>query len=128
DLRRADLSGHEVMRFMLENDIRTAAVVVSGESSFSAVTEALRLGAYDYLKKPYAPEELIATVDKALRKKLLEKQNDSMQTRLQKSEELHRYIVNSSPDIVFILDRQGRFTFLNSRSEEHTSELQSREN
>src|SRR5690554_5395928 len=104
----ADLSGHEVMRFMLENDIRTAAVVVSGESSFSAVTEALRLGAYDYLKKPYAPEELIATVDKALRKKLLEKQNDSMQTRLQKSEELHRYIVNSSPDIVFIRSEERR--------------------
>lgn len=117
DLRMADLSGHEVMRFMMENDIRTAAVVISGEFSFSAVTEALRLGAYDYLKKPYAPEELIATVDKVLRKKLLEKQNDSMQIRLQKSEELHRYIVNSSPDIVFILDRQGRFSFLNSKVE-----------
>src|SRR5690606_29514063 len=58
-----------------------------------------------------------ATVDKVLRKKLLEKQNDSMQIRLQKSEELHRYIVNSSPDIVFILDRQGRFSFLNSKVE-----------
>src|SRR5690554_7312667 len=40
-----------------------------------------------------------------------------MQARLQKSEELHRYIVNSSPDIVFILDREGRFTFLNNKVE-----------
>jgi diguanylate cyclase (GGDEF)-like protein/PAS domain S-box-containing protein len=115
DLRMGDFSGHQVMEFMSEHQINAATIVVSGESSFSAVSKALRRGAYDYLKKPYVPEELIATVEKALQKKLLEKAHNSMQVRLQESEELHRYIVNSSPDIVFMLDREGRFTFVNNK-------------
>lgn len=117
DLRMGDFSGHQVMDFMSEREIDAATIVVSGESSFSAVSKALRRGAYDYLRKPYIPEELIATVENALQKKLLEKAHNAMQIRLQKSEELHRYIVNSSPDIVFMLDREGRFTFLNNKVE-----------
>jgi diguanylate cyclase (GGDEF)-like protein/PAS domain S-box-containing protein len=115
DLRMGDFSGHQVMDFITEHEINAATIVVSGESSFSAVSRALRRGAYDYLKKPYVPEELIATVENVLQKKLLEKAHSAMQIRLQKSEELHRYIVNSSPDIVFMLDREGRFTFINNK-------------
>jgi len=117
DLNMADMNGHQVMDFMTKKDINTATIVVSGESSFSAVSKALRRGAYDYLKKPYDPEELLSTIDSALQKVMLEKAHTSMQSRLKKSEELHRYIVNSSPDIVFMLDQKGCFTFLNSKVE-----------
>ncbi len=117
DLKMEDMSGHQVMDFIAENEIDIATIVVSGESSFSAVSKALRRGAYDYLKKPYDPEELLSTIDKALQKVMLEKAHIAMQSRLKKSEELHRYIVNSSPDIVFMLDTQGNFTFLNNKVE-----------
>ncbi|MCP5161646.1 MAG: EAL domain-containing protein [Hahellaceae bacterium] len=117
DLRMQDIDGHKVMDFMADKGIQSATIVVSGESTFSAASKALRRGAYDYIKKPYAAEELIATVSSALKKQSLEKSHSAMQVRLQKSEELHRYIVNSSPDIVFMLDMEGRFTFLNSKIE-----------
>lgn len=117
DLNMGDLNGHQVMDFITEKGIDVATIVVSGESSFSAVSKALRRGAYDYLRKPYDPEELLSTINSALQKVLLEKAHNAMQSRLQKSEELHRYIVNSSPDIVFMLDREGNFTFLNNKIE-----------
>ena len=117
DLNMADMNGHQVMDFIAENEIDVATIVVSGESSFTAVSKALRRGAYDYVKKPYDPEELINTMTNALQKVMLEKAHVSMQVRLQKSEELHRYIVNSSPDVVFMLDKEGRFTFLNKKIE-----------
>jgi diguanylate cyclase (GGDEF)-like protein/PAS domain S-box-containing protein len=117
DLNMGDLNGHQVMDFIAQKGIDIATIVVSGESSFSAVSKALRRGAYDYLRKPYDPEELLLTINSALEKVMLEKAHNSMQSRLQKSEELHRYIVNSSPDIVFMLDTEGRFTFLNNKVE-----------
>lgn len=117
DLNMQDKDGHSVMAFMADNQIETATIVVSGESSFTAVSKALRRGAYDYLKKPYDPEELLATINSALKQKSLKDAHWQMQLRLKRSEELHRYIVNSSPDIVFMLDQQGRFTFLNSKVE-----------
>ena len=51
------------------------------------------------------------------RKKLLEKTNQRMQDRLNTSERLHRFIVNNSPDIILILDREGNFRFINSKIE-----------
>jgi len=117
DLNMPDIDGHQVMDFVAENNLDPAIIVVSGESSFSAVSKALRRGAYDYLRKPYDSEELINTTKNCLQKVMLEKAHHAMQSRLQKSEELHRYIVNSSPDVVFMLDQQGRFTFLNRKVE-----------
>jgi diguanylate cyclase (GGDEF)-like protein/PAS domain S-box-containing protein len=40
-----------------------------------------------------------------------------MQVRLQRSERLHRFIVNNSPDIIFMLDEDGVFSFVNSKVE-----------
>ena len=117
DLRMPDMNGHQVMDFMLEQGIPAVTVVVSGESSFAAVSRALRRGAHDYIKKPFDADELLATVRNALDKRSLERAHEDVQVRLRKSEELHRYIVNSSPDIVFMLDRQGNFCFLNSKVE-----------
>ncbi|MEE8057003.1 MAG: EAL domain-containing protein [Pseudomonadales bacterium] len=115
DLKMPTVSGHDVMSYMSTNNINTMTIVVSGETSLDDISKALRHGAYDYLKKPYIPEELTATINNAVQKKLLEKSNQLMQTRLNQSERLHRFIVNNSPDIIFILDSKGHFSFINSK-------------
>jgi len=117
DLKMPEITGHDVMNFMSNNNINTMTIVVSGETSINDISNALRHGAYDYIKKPYIPEELTATVNNAIRKKTLEKSHREMQERLNRSEQLHRFIVNNSPDIIFILDRNGNFSFLNSQIE-----------
>ncbi len=117
DLKMPDISGHDVMQFMSNNNLETMTIVVSGETSLDDISKALKHGAYDYLKKPYIPEELTSTVSNAIRKKLLENSNQAMQERLNRSEKLHRFIVNNSPDVIFILDHQGNFSFLNSKIE-----------
>jgi diguanylate cyclase (GGDEF)-like protein/PAS domain S-box-containing protein len=117
DLKMPEVSGHDVMNYMSNNNIDTTTIVVSGETSLNDISKALRHGAYDYLKKPYVPEELTATVNNAVRKKLLEKTNKNMQDRLNRSERLHRFIVNNSPDIILILDKKGCFKFINSKIE-----------
>jgi diguanylate cyclase (GGDEF)-like protein/PAS domain S-box-containing protein len=102
---------------MADHNIGTMTIVVSGETSLDDISRALRKGAYDYLKKPYVPEELLATVNNAIRKKRLEDANRVMESRLNRSEKLHRFIVNNSPDIIYILDEDGCFSFLNSKVE-----------
>ncbi|MAA63605.1 MAG: two-component system response regulator [Alteromonadaceae bacterium] len=117
DLRMPDVDGHAVMQFIQDEKINVPVVVVSGESSFSAVSRALRRGAEDYIRKPFDPDALLATVGNVLRKQALEYAHENVQQRLKKSEELHRYIVNSSPDIVFMLDQEGRICFVNHKVE-----------
>ncbi|MCH8497069.1 MAG: EAL domain-containing protein [Marinobacter sp.] len=117
DLRMPEVSGFDVMDTLASGDHDSAVIVVSGEASFGTVSRALRRGAQDYIKKPFDPDELLTTVHNVLNKRFLEKSHADVQYRLQKSEELHRYIVNSSPDIVFMLDEDGHLCFVNSKVE-----------
>jgi diguanylate cyclase len=117
DLNMSGISGDEVMNFIKNSSINTTVIVVSGETSFEAAKNALKQGAYDFIRKPYAIENLINSVDNAIKNRRLEYDNQVIQKRLKESEKLHRYIVNKSPDIVYMLDAKGRFTFINTRIE-----------
>ena len=117
DLHMPYVNGHDVMAHIRTNKINTSVVIVSGETSFEAAKNACSQGAYDFLRKPYATDELIITINNALKEKRLQKQNTFMQKQLTESERLHRYIVNTSPDIIYILDHDGHFTFINERIE-----------
>ncbi len=117
DLHMPYVSGHDVMDHINTKKIDTSVIIVSGETSFEAAKNACTQGAYDFLRKPYATDELIITINNALKEKRLKKQNLFMQKQLSESERLHRYIVNTSPDIIYILDQDGHFTFINERIE-----------
>lgn len=117
DLRLPDYSGHEIMDFINANGIDMKVIVVSGDTGIDAAIGALKRGAYDYLRKPYTREELLTTVDNALRQKRLENENHSIAWQLECSEKLYRYLVDSSPDIIYTLNDEGRFTFVNDRAQ-----------
>ena len=115
DLRLPDVGGHDIMDFINARGIDTKVIVLSGDTGIDAAIGALKRGAYDYLRKPYTREELLKTVDNALLQRRLENDNRSIAWRLECSEKLYRYLVDSSPDIIYTLDQEGRFTFINDR-------------
>ncbi len=117
DLRMPGVDGFDVMSELTGKQPDCGTIVVSGESSFAAVSRALRRGALDYIRKPFDPEELLATVESVISKQSLMRAHEHIQVRLEKSEALHRYIVNTSPDIVFMLDEEGHICFINSKVE-----------
>ncbi len=117
DLQMPYVNGHDVMRHIKQQEMNISVIVVSGETSFEAARDACSQGAYDFLRKPYATDELMIAINNALNEKKLEKHNKLIQRQLRESERLHRYLVNTSPDIIYILDRDGHFTFINERIE-----------
>ena len=117
DLGMPDLDGNEVLRFVNERSPGTPVIVVSGDSTIDAAIRALRGGATDFVRKPYEPEELLRRIDNTLKRRQLEMENNHILQRLQQSEKWHRFLVNSSPDFIYTLDCEGRFTFVNERVE-----------
>jgi len=116
DLRLPDMSGHEIMDFINGKGIDADVIVMSGEVGIDAAIGALKRGAYDYLRKPYSREELLKTVANALQQRRLELANQRIASQLENSEKLYRYLVDSSPDIIYTLNHEGRFTFVNDRA------------
>lgn len=115
DLTMPGMGGSAVLDVIVERRLDMAVIIISGVTSVAEATDALRRGAIDYLRKPFGPGELLGSIANATRKLRLERANRHMCKQLEASEQLHRFIVNSSPDLIFILDVEGRFTYLNQR-------------
>lgn len=116
DLNMPGTDGYQVMRRVHEKYPDTDVIVISGETTFESATEAMRHGAQDFLRKPYSPDELMRIVSSTLRKRGLEQSMREMHRCLEASEHRYRFIVNNSPDIIYMLDGGGKFAFVNERT------------
>ena len=67
DLGLPDRHGLEVLAELRSRLQRTPVIVITGEADMSSTVRAMRDGAFDFLSKPVAPEELEARIDRALR-------------------------------------------------------------
>lgn len=117
DLCMPGVDGIQVMNWVVEKKIDTCIVVVSGDTNINSAISALRYGAYDFLRKPYAIDELVHKIENALSRRRLEIENRVIHLQLKESERWYRYMVNSSPDFIYMLDADGYFTFCNDRVE-----------
>jgi diguanylate cyclase (GGDEF)-like protein/PAS domain S-box-containing protein len=115
DIRLPDMTGLDILEDMRRDGLDTRVIIVSADDQVDSAIAALRLGAYEYVRKPFEPAALRRTVDNALVQLGLERENAGMRTRLEASERLHRYLVDQSPDLIYTLDPGGRFTFVNER-------------
>ena len=66
DLRIGDVSGLDIVKTCREDSPDSAVIMVTGHGSVETAVEAMRLGAFDYLTKPFDLGDLIKTVNHAL--------------------------------------------------------------
>ena len=71
DLRMGETDGLEVLRYVKEHFPLTEVLLMTAYGTIESAVEAMRLGAHDYLQKPFAEEELLMKVDRALEKRKL---------------------------------------------------------
>ncbi len=101
DLNMRDVQGEEVLKFVSDYNSSIQVVILSAQSEIKNAIECIKLGAYDFISKPYNFDELILTVNRALEHKellvkttLLSEQVDKkLSTRIiGNSQELQRVI------------------------------------
>ena len=115
DIHMPGMTGTDLLRRIRDDYKNVSVIMVSGESTFDNATEALRGGAIDFIRKPYKAEHLVRSVQSALHKQRLERAVEQMHQQLGISEKRHRFIVENSPDIIYMLDEDGNFSFVNER-------------
>ena len=97
DLKMSALGGMEVLSRVKEKYPETMVIVITGYASVSSAVEVMKLGAFDYLPKPFTPHELRATVLQALSEREVMLQNkELMQQRGALKSISHQLIGDSS--------------------------------
>ena len=66
DLRMPDLDGMEILSMVRERRSDLEVIVITGHSTVEAAVAAVKLGAFDFLPKPFTPDELLQRVRGAL--------------------------------------------------------------
>jgi DNA-binding NtrC family response regulator len=69
DLVMPKQGGIELLKITKQNSPTTQVIIITGYSSINTAVESIKLGAYDYLSKPFSPSELLITIKKALEEK-----------------------------------------------------------
>jgi two-component system response regulator AtoC len=65
DLRLPDRRGSEVLRTLQDERVEAPVVMITGVQDMNATIEAMRLGAFDYIRKPFEFQDVLLTIEKA---------------------------------------------------------------
>ena len=69
DLKMPDMGGIDVLKVIMERWPGTKVIIVTGYSTVDTAVEALRLGAYNHIEKPFTPDSLLTAVNEVFEKK-----------------------------------------------------------
>jgi PAS domain S-box-containing protein/putative nucleotidyltransferase with HDIG domain len=106
DLRLPDMDGLRVMEEIKKRSPGTECIVLTGYASQASAIEAINLGAYSYVQKPYDVQQLLVTIRRAWEK-------GTADGALQDSEERYRELVENASDVIYTHDLEGHFTSSN---------------
>ena len=67
DIKMEGISGLDVLRHVKDNDPDVAVVMITAYGSIPTAIEAMKNGAYDYMLKPFDPNELGVLIEKIIR-------------------------------------------------------------
>ena len=107
DLKLPDTDGMDILRQAPDRFPDVPIVIITGYSTISTAVKAIKLGAFDYVAKPFTPDELAAVVAKAVRQRRLLADHRQLQDALEGGFQVCRLLGDSPPmERVFSLIEQ----------------------
>jgi len=97
DLNMPDIHGIEVLRRIKQQDPESMVIIVTGYGTVQTAVDAMRLGASDFISKPFTPQELKKGVVRAFERRRLSRENLFLRQELQKTDTSPSLIGDSKP-------------------------------
>lgn len=96
DLVMPGVSGMDVLREVASSPLSAPVIVMTAFGTVQTAVEAMRIGAFDYITKPFNLEELMIVIDKALSVSKLQKENLQLKKQLKKKYDF-KGLIGDSP-------------------------------
>lgn len=119
DLMMPGLSGMEVLERVLADRRGVVPVVMTAHSSIETAVEAMRRGAFDFLPKPFSPQDLTLRVERALMWRRIRADAERRLLELSTDRSQLRTIVSSLTDGVIVVNVEHHVVLCNAAAAKH---------
>lgn len=120
DLRMPGMSGIELLGRLRDLDPDLICVMITAYATLETAVQATKSGAYDYLAKPFTPDELVLAVNKALERHWLLIEAAQLREQAERNlllinteQSRTRTIIQSMADGVLVTNREGNIVLYN---------------
>jgi DNA-binding NtrC family response regulator len=86
DLQLPDANGLEMLEQIKSEHPETQVIILTAHDSLNNAIESIKRGAYHFISKPYAPEELLSLIEKALEKQSLLRETEQLRKKTKQLE------------------------------------------
>ncbi len=104
DLKMSSLGGMEVLSRVKTAYPDTMVIVITGYASVSSAVEVMKMGAFDYLPKPFTPEELRGVVRQAVAERDIQLQNRRFKQQQGDLRAVSHQLIGDSPKIEKVIE------------------------
>src|SRR4030043_1371182 len=114
DIHMPEMDGLEVLRKIREKDEEIDIIIVSALNLARKAVDAMKLGAYDYITKPYEPEDILSTVSRVIQKRNLHRELDFLRREVEASRGFEQIVTQNKTMLeIFELVKKVAFTSTN---------------
>ncbi len=107
DMKMPKVSGQEILAYVKKNSPHIPVLIMTAYGSINGAVEAMKCGAFDYINKPFANDELLLSVSKAAKMSQTERQNRILRQNLAERYGVHNIIGRSKAmrEVLDLVDR-----------------------
>ena len=102
DLRLPKMNGLDILKAVKERSPDCFVIVITAYATVETAVEALKMGAYDYLTKPFSPDKLLSMLDHIRQLRTVMDENAQLKAKLQHLEK--KVIIGKSPGMRKLLE------------------------
>jgi DNA-binding NtrC family response regulator len=114
DVHMPDMDGIEVLKKIKQLDEEVDVVMVSALNTARIAVDAIKLGAYDYITKPYEPDEILSTAARVMDRRNLYRELDYLRKQVEESRGFEQIISQNKTMLeIFQLIKKVAFTSTN---------------
>jgi DNA-binding NtrC family response regulator len=102
DVRMPRVDGIEVLKYIRDHFLDMPVIMLTGVSDIKTAVECMKIGATNYLSKPYSTTDLLTVIDHALERRRLVLENKALKSELSRHA-LSSQMVGTSPNLLEML-------------------------
>jgi DNA-binding NtrC family response regulator len=109
DMMMPGMSGLELLKHFKDGQAECETIILTGQGTIESAVEAMKLGAFDYLRKPFPLAELEVVIQKAFAHRSLQKENRQLKAVIDRAQPPTEMIGESTPmkELYRLIERAG---------------------